>query len=61
MRYPNKRTNALPKNQNIVFGENRRSIQIPDGKHPNEDIAYFLFPVDSLLFLKFVQSNDLFL
>ena len=61
MRYPRKRINALPKNENIVFGEQRRRLLIPGGKHPNVDNTYFLFLVDSLSISKFVQSNDIFL
>ena len=41
MRYPQKRINALPKNQNIVFGEKRRSLPFPGAKHPNVDNTYF--------------------
>lgn len=41
MRYPQKRTNALPKSLNIVSGEKRRSMLIPGEKHPNGDNTYF--------------------
>ena len=61
MRYPRKRIKRIAKELKYRFGEKRRRLLIPGGKHPNVDNTYFLFLVDSLSISKFVQSNDIFL